>query len=152
MNEILREIPLELRSTLYSAFGGVMHLVMIVFLLSLLRRSKFNRRESVVTVLIFYVAFFLANSLCSFLGDLTDGLIPRINLGVAFLLFIICVVILTQATKILTFSFLDIAVPIYILGRGVGIIGCLLLVVAMVSLQSGEFTAMQLKQRLFLPC
>lgn len=125
INAVLMGIPAESRTLLYNGFGFVMHIVMVVFLIIRARRMLLNGASILKLFTTFYVAFFVGNFACNKLGVLTNGLIPKINLGVAFLFFLLTFVLLIRFCKAPIRPFLDNAIPVFILGRGIGIIGCL---------------------------
>lgn len=125
LNRFLLSLPHENRRLLYSGFGTCMHIVMLAFLIIQARRTGLNGKNVFRLLVSYYVAFFMGTTACNVLGELTNSLIPRINLGVAFLVFLLVHSLLTWLLKANARLFLDIAVPVFILGRGIGIIGCL---------------------------
>lgn len=125
INQFLAELSTDSRSMLYSGFGAIMHVVMLIFLIIQARHASLNKKNVLQLFVAYYVAFFAGNSACNILGGLTGGVIPKINLGVAFSVFILVMFILLRITKAPVLQLMDIAVPTFILGRGIGIIGCL---------------------------
>lgn len=124
-NQFLAEMPKETRLVLYGRFGTIMHVVMFAVLLLLMLRRFQNKKNVFRLLFSFYVAFYAGNMACNVLGNLTHNLIPKINLGVAFFFFLLVSTFLLWLLKAPVRQSLDIAVPVFILGRGVGIIGCL---------------------------
>lgn len=118
-------MPKESRFVLYGRFGTIMHVVMFAVLLLLMLRRFQNKKNVFQLLFSFYVAFFAGNLACNVLGNLTHNIIPKINLGVAFFFFLMVSTFLLWLLKAPVRQSLDIAVPVFILGRGIGIIGCL---------------------------
>lgn len=125
INRILIELPPEIRSSLYDGFGFCMHIVMLVFLAVQAKYASLNKKGILQLFVSYYVAFSAGNIACNVSNSLTDGLIPRINLGVAFLVFLLVLILLLRLLKAPVCPFLDISVPVFLLGRAVGIIGCI---------------------------
>lgn len=125
VNQFLQELSIEEQSNLYSTFGTIKDCVVIIALLLSCKRYQLEKKLCVRLFVVYAVAFYVGNISCNVLGALTKGVIPKINLGVAFLVFLVVFVLLVRLLKGSVQQFIDIAIPVFILGRGVGIIGCL---------------------------
>lgn len=125
VNEFIQTLSSIERQDFYIAFGQLMYVIM--FFLFIWGTKKFNikRKNLILLFISFATAFLLSPIICSSMNHITSGLIPKRNLGVGFLPFIVLFSLLSYIFKISFFESLDVVVPMYIGGRGVCIIGCL---------------------------
>ena len=124
INEFLLDLSITQRRVLYNSFGDVMKAVMLLSLFLIMRKYQLKKTASVKIAGSFLIAYYAAVNTCQLLYNLTDGVIPGVNLGVAFLPFMLVVLLLGWILKANPKLCADISVPVFILGRGVGIIGC----------------------------
>ena len=125
INQFLIALSDESRRTLYSTFGTCLHAAVLVTLAVYAMRAKLGIKGSLKLLLPYYAAFYAGTNACSLLSKLTSGVIPKVNLGVSFVVFLTVLTLLLWLVKAPMRQLLDIAIPTYILGRGVGIIGCI---------------------------
>lgn len=124
INAYLEEISLSARQGFYQGFGIVMMAVYLIMLLWTVKQYRTGIKRAIAILVIFWGSYFWANLLCSTLFDVTKGIVPAVNLGVAFGFFLLLAFSLALALRIPVFSVLDAVTPVFILGRSVGILGC----------------------------
>lgn len=125
INEFLKGFPWETRFLLYGRFGTCVHIVALLALFIFAMQARFSKKNVLKLFVSYYAAFFASTNACSIFGNLTDGLIPQTNLGVAYLFFLAVFSFLIFLLRGSLLQNLDIAAPTFILGRSIGIIGCL---------------------------
>lgn len=125
INQFLRDLSVEQRLFLYDSFSGVMGATFFVSLHLIMRKYKLKKALYIKIVVSYVIAFLSAINICPLLYKLTDGAIPAINLGVASLPFLFILLLLSCILKIPLKLCTDISVPVFILGRGFGVLGCL---------------------------
>lgn len=125
INEFIRDLSHSTQLDLYNAFGMLMYVIIIILFICAIYNYSISRKNAVILFISFTAAFLISPMLCAFMNSITDGIIPERNLGVGFLPFLVVFSFLTLLFKGNHLENLDAAVPMYIGGRGICIIGCL---------------------------
>lgn len=124
INQFLAEMPWEQGDILYSFFGKLQVVVYIGMLFWYCKNYQIEGKKKILIWIMFVIAYFWGNSFCPLLSNLTDGIVPRVNMGVSFLFFIWIIAAISYMLNFPVMLGLDMLIPIFILGRGIAIIGC----------------------------
>lgn len=115
----------ETGMSLYNLLGNLQWPAYVAVLLWATAKYRFSAKNKIVLWVAFVVARFWSADLVPVLSRITGGIIPGINLGVAFGLFVMIVAAIAYFFQVpVTFS-LDVTIPAFILGRGLAITGCI---------------------------
>lgn len=125
INSFLLELSPPVRNTLYSAFGYGMYAAFVAIFLWSVKKRGITRKPAILILVSFVLAFLLGQQITVVLKNVTGGLIPDRNLGVAMLTFLPVFCILLLLFRLPVTTGLDAAIPMYIGGRGFCIIGCI---------------------------
>lgn len=125
LNRYLMELSWEQGNTLYGLLGNLQWPAYVLLLLWVSWKFPISAKKKVFLWLIFFVARFWSAELCPLLYEVTNGFFPRINLGVAFLFFLVIAAALAYMLKVPVLLSLDTLIPPFILGRGLAITGCI---------------------------
>lgn len=125
INQFIIDLDRTTRLEIYSEFGTVMYVVMVALFLYAVITKGIAFRNATVIFISFAVAFFMRPIIFGWIKQMTNGLIASGNLGEAFLPFLAIFSLLLWICRVDILSGLDVAVPMYIGGRGACIIGCI---------------------------
>lgn len=125
INNYLLELPETACNTLYSVFGYFQWPVYFGMFLWYSTKFSLSVRQKVLLFVVFTISLFWGNSLCPLLHKVTGGIFPRANMGISFLFFLLIASSAVYMLRIPVLCSLDAIVPLFLLGRGVAIIGCI---------------------------
>lgn len=118
------QLPEETGATLYSVFGYLRWPVYLGMLLLYSRRFATSKKQVILLCILFLVAHEWGNYFPPLMYRITDGYFPGNNMGVGFLFFLLIVAAAAYMLRIPVLRSLDALSPVFILGRGIGILGC----------------------------
>lgn len=125
INDFLISLTTETAEALYQGFGTLQYPAFIVMIVLHSIRYPVTKKEKIFLCVLFVFSLYWGNALCSIFSRITNGIVPGINMGVAFLFFLLVIVSGAYMLNIPIFLSLDAIIPVYILGRGLAIIGCI---------------------------
>ncbi len=125
INQYLFELSASERAEWYKAFGLEMYAFMAILFIWAAFVQRIKLKKAILIVVSFAAAFNLCPFIENWLSGLSNDLIPDRNLGAAFLSFLAVFCLLMYIFRVPIFEALDVAVPMYIGGRGITIIGCI---------------------------
>jgi len=125
INQFLMELPAETGNMLYVIFGWLKWPAFLGVFLGHSLKYSLSIKHKLLLGGIFVIACFWGESFCPLLCSVTNGIFPSVNMGIAFLFFSIIIAIISYTLKVPVMVALDAVAPVYLLGRGVAIIGCI---------------------------
>lgn len=125
INDFLLSLTAATADELYVGFGCLQYPAYIGMITFYSFQYPTTKKEKVLLCIIFAISLYWGNTFCSILSRISNGIVPGINMGVAFLFFLLIVTSGSYMLHIPVFLSLDALVPVFILGRGLAIIGCI---------------------------
>ena len=125
MNDYLMQLSLETRRELYGLLGYLQYPAFVGMLLLASIKYRVPVKQKVILWAAFAVSSVWGGNLIPALGKLTHGMIPTPNMAIAFGFVMILLSAIVYFLRVPVLFSLDVAVPAYILGRGLAITGCI---------------------------
>lgn len=110
---------------MYNFLGNLQFPAFVFMLLWASVKYRVPVKQKFAIWLAFAAARYWGVGIVPILSRITDGIIPGINMGVGFLFFVLVLVAIVHFTNTPVLLSLDVAIPAYILGRGLAITGCI---------------------------
>lgn len=110
---------------MYNLLGNLQWPAFVGILLWATFRYKNPVKHKVVLWVAFAIARYWSGSMVPILSRITQKVIPGINMGVAFGLFVLIVVAIVYCVRVPVLFSLDASIPAFVLGRGLAITGCI---------------------------
>lgn len=117
-------LPPEEGLRLYGALGNLQWPMYVAILLWVSIKYPIAKKQKLLLWVIFALALRWSWIFCPALKEITGGIVPAPNMGVALTFFCLLVMAMAYAVKIPVLTALDALLPAYILGRGAAILGC----------------------------
>ena len=125
LNDYIRALELSERQSFYRGFSTAMLLTVPLVLALLFWKRRTGLKNSLFILLIFYLSYCASTFVTPLLSDWSNGMIPGKNLGIAFAVFVPLAALLLKLCRVPVLEGLDLLIPVFVLGRGIGILGCL---------------------------
>lgn len=125
INQFLLQLPAETGNTLYGLLGNLQYLAFVGMLLLASVKYRISVKQKIIIWISFAAARLWAGNLIPTLSELTNGIIPKINMGVVFAPFVLIVAAIAYCFHVSVLLSLDVTIPPFILGRGLAITGCI---------------------------
>ena len=125
INEYLAQLPEDMRLELYNLLGNLQWPAFVGILIWATFQYKAPVKHKLVLWVTFAIARYWSVAMVPVLSRLTSGIIPQINMGIAFGMFVLIVAAIVYCVRVPILFSLDISIPAYILGRGLAITGCI---------------------------
>jgi len=115
----------ETRQMLYSSTGNLQWIAYAVIFLWASLRYKVPVKHKIILCVAFVISNYWGGSMIPVLNKRTGGIIPTPNMGIAFALVMLVLAAIVYFLRTPVLFSLDVAVPAFILGRGLAITGCI---------------------------
>ena len=125
MNEYLMQLSLETRQELYSLLGSLQYPAFVGMLLLASIKYRVPVKHKVILWVAFAVSCVWGANMTPVLKELTRGIIPSPNMGVAFGIVMLILTAIVYFLRVPILFSLDAAIQAFILGRGLAITGCI---------------------------
>lgn len=125
MNDYLMQLSLDARQQLYGLLGNLQYPAFVGMLLLASVKYRVPVKHKVILWIAFTVSSLWGGNLVPVLNELTHGIVPAPNMGVAFGIVMVILAAIVYSFHVPVLLSLDAAVPAYILGRGLAITGCI---------------------------
>jgi len=125
INQYLQQLTPEEGYAIYNLLGNLKYPGFIGILLWASVKYRVSAKNKIVLWLTFAAAILWGGEMVPALYRITGGIIPKINMGVVFAFFVAVLAAMVYFLNVPVLLSLDIAIPAFILGRGLAITGCL---------------------------
>lgn len=124
INQYLQQLTFEEGIEIYNLLGNLKYFGFVGILLWASAKYPVSVKHKIALWITFVMAYFWGGEMVPVLHRVTAGIIPKINMGVAFAFFVAVFAALVYFFHVPVLFSLDAAIPAFILGRGLAITGC----------------------------
>ena len=125
MNQYLLQLSPEEGLAMYNLLGNLQWPAFAGILLWATIKYPRPIKEKIILWIAFVIARFWGAYMVPLLSKVTHGMIPNANFGIAFGFVVLIMAAIAYCVRVPVLFSLDVAVPAFILGRGLAITGCM---------------------------